>query len=50
MALRILGEAPIDIHAAASTFVFPHHENEIAQAEGATRGSSRASGSTSNIC
>ncbi len=37
MALRLLGEAPIDIHAGGIDLVFPHHENEIAQAEGATR-------------
>ena len=37
MALRILGEAPIDIHCGGIDLVFPHHENEIAQAEGATR-------------
>jgi cysteinyl-tRNA synthetase len=37
MALRLLGEAPIDIHAGGIDLIFPHHENEIAQAEGATR-------------
>jgi cysteinyl-tRNA synthetase len=37
MALRFLGEAPIDIHAGGVDLIFPHHENEIAQAEGATR-------------
>jgi cysteinyl-tRNA synthetase len=37
MALRLLGEAPIDIHAGGVDLIFPHHENEIAQAEGATR-------------
>ena len=37
MALRLLGEPPIDIHAGGIDLVFPHHENEIAQAEGATR-------------
>ena len=37
MALRLLGDAPIDIHAGGIDLVFPHHENEIAQAEGATR-------------
>jgi cysteinyl-tRNA synthetase len=37
MALRLLGEAPIDIHCGGVDLVFPHHENEIAQAEGATR-------------
>ena len=36
MALRLLGEAPIDIHAGGIDLVFPHHENEIAQSEGAT--------------
>ncbi len=36
MALRLLGGAPIDIHAGGVDLVFPHHENEIAQAEGAT--------------
>ena len=36
MALRLLGDAPIDIHAGGVDLVFPHHENEIAQAEGAT--------------
>jgi cysteinyl-tRNA synthetase len=37
MALRLLGEAPIDIHAGGVDLIFPHHENEIAQSEGATR-------------
>ena len=37
MALRILGEPPIDIHCGGIDLVFPHHENEIAQAEGATK-------------
>ncbi|HKE86478.1 MAG TPA: cysteine--tRNA ligase [Vicinamibacterales bacterium] len=36
MALRLLGEGPIDIHAGGIDLLFPHHENEIAQAEGAT--------------
>ena len=36
MALRLLGEAPIDIHTGGVDLVFPHHENEIAQSEGAT--------------
>ncbi len=36
MALRLLGEGPIDIHGGGIDLVFPHHENEIAQAEGAT--------------
>jgi len=35
MALRLLGDAPIDIHAGGIDLVFPHHENEIAQSEGA---------------
>ena len=38
MALRLLGDPPIDIHAGGVDLIFPHHENEIAQAEGA-RGS-----------
>jgi cysteinyl-tRNA synthetase len=37
MALRLLDGPPIDIHAGGVDLVFPHHENEIAQAEGATR-------------
>ena len=37
MALRLLGEAPLDIHAGGVDLIFPHHENEIAQAEGATK-------------
>jgi cysteinyl-tRNA synthetase len=37
MALRLLGPAPIDIHCGGIDLVFPHHENEIAQAEGATQ-------------
>jgi cysteinyl-tRNA synthetase len=36
MALRLLGGAPIDIHTGGVDLVFPHHENEIAQSEGAT--------------
>ena len=36
MALRLLGEAPIDIHTGGVDLIFPHHENEIAQSEGAT--------------
>jgi cysteinyl-tRNA synthetase len=36
MALRLLGEPPIDIHGGGIDLTFPHHENEIAQAEGAT--------------
>ena len=38
MALRLLGRAAHrHPRAAASTSIFPHHENEIAQSEGATR-------------
>jgi cysteinyl-tRNA synthetase len=37
MALRLLGKPPIDIHAGGIDLIFPHHENEIAQSEGATR-------------
>ncbi|HXG55392.1 MAG TPA: cysteine--tRNA ligase [Vicinamibacterales bacterium] len=36
MALRLLGPSPIDIHAGGVDLIFPHHENEIAQSEGAT--------------
>jgi len=36
MALRLLGPPPIDIHGGGVDLVFPHHENEIAQSEGAT--------------
>jgi cysteinyl-tRNA synthetase len=36
MALRLLGQPPIDIHAGGVDLIFPHHENEIAQSEGAT--------------
>ncbi len=36
MALRFLGGPPIDVHAGGIDLVFPHHENEIAQSEGAT--------------
>ena len=35
MARRLLGDT-IDIHAGGIDLVFPHHENEIAQSEGAT--------------
>src|SRR4029450_13829146 len=35
-AVRLLGEV-IDIHAGGVDLIFPHHENEIAQAEGATK-------------
>ena len=38
MALRLLGEAPIDVHAGGIDLVFPHHENEIAQSESAHSG------------
>ncbi|HET9362776.1 MAG TPA: cysteine--tRNA ligase [Vicinamibacterales bacterium] len=37
MALRLLEGGPIDIHAGGVDLIFPHHENEIAQSEGATR-------------
>ena len=37
MALRLLGEPPIDIHAGGVDLIFPHHENEIAQSEGARK-------------
>jgi cysteinyl-tRNA synthetase len=36
MALRLLGHPPIDVHAGGIDLIFPHHENEIAQSEGAT--------------
>jgi cysteinyl-tRNA synthetase len=36
MALRLLGDPPIDIHAGGIDLIFPHHENEIAQSECAT--------------
>jgi cysteinyl-tRNA synthetase len=36
MALRLLGEPPIDLHGGGVDLIFPHHENEIAQSEGAT--------------
>ena len=42
MALRVLGEPPIDIHCGGIDLIFPHHENEIAQAEGATGAAVRA--------
>ncbi|WP_420848218.1 cysteine--tRNA ligase [Natranaerofaba carboxydovora] len=35
MSMKYLG-APFDIHAGGSDLTFPHHENEIAQSEGAT--------------
>jgi cysteinyl-tRNA synthetase len=34
MAMRYLGQ-PFDIHGGGSDLIFPHHENEIAQSEGA---------------
>ena len=37
MAAELLGDLPIDIHGGGVDLIFPHHENEIAQAEGATR-------------
>ncbi|MGH9382788.1 MAG: cysteine--tRNA ligase [Vicinamibacterales bacterium] len=36
MALRLLNGPPIDIHTGGVDLIFPHHENEIAQSEGAT--------------
>ncbi len=36
MALAHLGPPPIDIHCGGIDLIFPHHENEIAQSEGAT--------------
>ena len=36
MALKHLGEPPIDLHCGGIDLIFPHHENEIAQSEGAT--------------
>jgi cysteinyl-tRNA synthetase len=35
MAMKYLGET-VDIHAGGSDLIFPHHENETAQSEGAT--------------
>ncbi len=35
MAMKYLGET-LDIHGGGSDLIFPHHENEIAQSEGAT--------------
>ena len=37
MALRLLGEPPIDIHGGGVDLIFPHHENEIAQSRGRDR-------------
>ncbi|HEX5474958.1 MAG TPA: cysteine--tRNA ligase [Vicinamibacterales bacterium] len=36
MAAELLDHLPIDIHGGGIDLIFPHHENEIAQAEGAT--------------
>ena len=36
MSMKYLGET-FDIHAGGADLVFPHHENEIAQSEGATK-------------
>jgi cysteinyl-tRNA synthetase len=36
MAMRLLGQPPIDIHTGGVDLIFPHHENEIAQSECAT--------------
>ena len=36
MALRLLGDPPLDLHTGGVDLIFPHHENEIAQSEGAT--------------
>ena len=35
MSMHYLGET-LDIHAGGQDLIFPHHENEIAQSEGAT--------------
>jgi cysteinyl-tRNA synthetase len=37
MAEELLGGLPIDIHGGGIDLIFPHHENEIAQAEAATK-------------
>ncbi len=37
MSVRLLGPPPLDIHAGGIDLIFPHHENEIAQSEGAER-------------
>jgi len=37
MAEELLGPMPLDIHGGGVDLIFPHHENEIAQAEGATK-------------
>lgn len=36
MAMDCLGSETIDVHVGGEDLVFPHHENEIAQSEGAT--------------
>jgi cysteinyl-tRNA synthetase len=36
MAMRLLDAPPIDLHGGGVDLIFPHHENEIAQSEGAT--------------
>ncbi|TET12427.1 cysteine--tRNA ligase [Candidatus Aerophobetes bacterium] len=36
MAMKYLGES-LDIHGGGKDLIFPHHENEIAQSEGATK-------------
>lgn len=36
MAMKYTGGKPLDIHGGARDLIFPHHENEIAQAEGST--------------
>ncbi|MGH9408373.1 MAG: cysteine--tRNA ligase, partial [Vicinamibacterales bacterium] len=36
MAEELLDHLPLDIHGGGVDLIFPHHENEIAQAEGAT--------------
>jgi cysteinyl-tRNA synthetase len=37
MAEELLGPLPIDIHGGGVDLIFPHHENEIAQAEAASK-------------
>jgi cysteinyl-tRNA synthetase len=36
MAMKCLGSSTLDVHAGGEDLIFPHHENEIAQSEGAT--------------
>ncbi len=36
MSMKHLGSETIDLHAGGEDLIFPHHENEIAQSEGAT--------------